>query len=228
MAINWPVSPTIGQLYTSSNGDVWRWNGYAWDISNLQSSGSYKGPWIIFRDPRKPNYYANLALALAGATSGETIYLATDVTETYSSQLIIDFNINLNGNTFTFTVAPGYVDSQYIRIGILNNTKLQNGNIIFSGTSLDKAGIVSYSSSASHDLTGLSVTITSTFGAGIFKGSLNGGSFYNNSTNPDSYGVQFKSTINGEYEQQTINQHVKNVKGVSAGGYGISIISDFA
>ena len=227
MAINWPVSPTIGQLYTSSNGDVWRWNGYAWDISNLQSSGSYKGPWIIFRDPRKPNYYANLPLALAGATSGETIYLATDVTETYSGPLSIEFNINLNGNTFTIVESGGYFGNQYIIIGSVNlNTNIQNGNIIFSGT--NKTGIVSNNSSASHDLTGLSVTITSNLQAGSFNGSLEGGSFYNNSTDPTSIGVQFRSTINGEYEQQTINQHVKNVKGVSAGGYGISITSNFA
>ena len=227
MAINWPVSPTIGQLYTSSNGDVWRWNGYAWDISNLQSSGSYKGPWIIFRDPRKPNYYANLSLALAGATSGETIYLATDVTETYSSQLAIEFNINLNGNTFTFVEGGGYSTNQYILIGSVNlNTKIQNGNIIFSGT--NKNGIVSNNYSASHDLTGLSVTITSNLQAGVFLGSLEGGSFYNNSTNPSAVGVRFASTINGEYDQQTINNHVKNVKGVSAGGYGIHIAANLA
>lgn len=227
MAINWPDSPTLGQLYTSSNGDIWRWNGDAWDISILQS-GSYKGPWIIFRDPSNPNYYANLALALAGATSGETIYLATDVTETFSSQLNIEFNINLNGNTFTFVEAPGYFGNQYIQIGLVNaNTNIQNGNIIFSGTSLNKGGILSNNSSAFHDLTGLTVTITSYF-AGLFKGSLEGGSFYNNSTNPTSIGVQFRSTINGQYFNQSINHHVKNVKGVSAGGYGISIISDIA
>jgi hypothetical protein len=29
--IIWPDSPTIGQIYTSDNGDSWIWNGYGWD-----------------------------------------------------------------------------------------------------------------------------------------------------------------------------------------------------
>ena len=29
--LNWPLNPTIGQEYTSPNGDTWIWNGYAWD-----------------------------------------------------------------------------------------------------------------------------------------------------------------------------------------------------
>lgn len=29
--IQWPDFPYLGQIYTSDNGDQWRWNGYAWD-----------------------------------------------------------------------------------------------------------------------------------------------------------------------------------------------------
>jgi len=31
MAINWPIGPSLGQIYTSPLGDKWEWNGYAWD-----------------------------------------------------------------------------------------------------------------------------------------------------------------------------------------------------
>jgi hypothetical protein len=231
MAINWPsyaIGTNIGKLYTSSNGDVWRWNGNAWDISNLQSSGSYKGPWIIFRDPRNPNYYSNLTLALAGATSGETIYLATDVSEIFGSQLTVTSNINLNGNTFKFIGVPEYPSSSYIIIGdSINNTNIQNGNIIFVGSAQNVSGITSLNDYNSHDLTGLTVTISS-FTGGLFRGSLNGGTFYNNSTAPTSCGVQFRTNINNLYYNQTISTHIKNVKGVSSGGFGISIIPDIA
>ena len=43
MAINWPISPTAGQIYTSPSGSSWVWNGYAWDtvkpIGNTGSTG---------------------------------------------------------------------------------------------------------------------------------------------------------------------------------------------
>lgn len=29
--INWPVPTTVGEIYTSPNGDKWEWNGYGWD-----------------------------------------------------------------------------------------------------------------------------------------------------------------------------------------------------
>jgi hypothetical protein len=39
--IIWPDSPFLGQLYTSDNGDTWRWNGYGWDfVGGPFSSGS--------------------------------------------------------------------------------------------------------------------------------------------------------------------------------------------
>ena len=29
--INWPIPTTVGEIYTSPNGDKWEWNGYGWD-----------------------------------------------------------------------------------------------------------------------------------------------------------------------------------------------------
>ena len=29
--INWPGPTTVGEIYTSPNGDKWEWNGYGWD-----------------------------------------------------------------------------------------------------------------------------------------------------------------------------------------------------
>jgi hypothetical protein len=37
--IIWPDSPFTGQLYTSDLGDVWRWNGYAWDFIGGEGGG---------------------------------------------------------------------------------------------------------------------------------------------------------------------------------------------
>lgn len=33
MAINFPLSPTLNQLYTY-NGKTWKWNGYAWSYQD--------------------------------------------------------------------------------------------------------------------------------------------------------------------------------------------------
>lgn len=32
MEINWPIPGSIGEQYTSPNGDIWEWNGYAWEF----------------------------------------------------------------------------------------------------------------------------------------------------------------------------------------------------
>lgn len=39
--INWPVNPNLNDQYTSPNGDVWIWNGYAWDNSGISGLNIY-------------------------------------------------------------------------------------------------------------------------------------------------------------------------------------------
>ena len=229
MAINWPSysqGTNIGQLYTSSNGDVWRWNGYGWNVSNLQSSGSYGGPWIIFDNAQSPNYYSTLVLALAAAVSGDTIYLATDATETLATSTLLKdgVNINLNGCVYNITAISPWSGSRYILQSNNITYKFQNGKVIIDTDGLNSYGFYSIGLQSYVDLTGLEVTVNGS-GGGYFFGSLTGGSFYNSNTSADSYGVILVSDASTDQANPRI---FRNIKGESVGGRGIFVVANFS
>ena len=37
--INWPSGPVPGQTYQSPDGEIWTWNGYAWDAAGSDQPG---------------------------------------------------------------------------------------------------------------------------------------------------------------------------------------------
>jgi hypothetical protein len=226
MAINWPnlsQGTNIGQLYTSSNGDVWRWNGYGWDVSNLQSSGSYGGPWIIFDSVENPNYYSTLNLALSAAVAGDTIYLATEVTETIDSTIVLKdgVNINLNGCTYYFYYSNSWIGDLIGFISSINiKCNIQNGTIRFlNEPATGFFGIIIYEVNSEFDMSGLNMFINSS-ACGFFYGSLTGGYFCNLSTNSGSVGVYLISSAGNSIDNPKI---FRNIKGESVGGVGIYI-----
>jgi len=42
--IDWPSNPVLDQIYTSPNGDQWKWNGYAWDYVGPDYAVGPTGP----------------------------------------------------------------------------------------------------------------------------------------------------------------------------------------
>jgi len=46
MAISFPTSPSIGQIYTLATGEAWEWNGSAWQTlgSNILGPQGATGP----------------------------------------------------------------------------------------------------------------------------------------------------------------------------------------
>ena len=220
MAIDWPnlsQGTNIGYLYTSTNGDVWRWNGYAWDLSSLQYSGSYGGTWVIFDTSYQPNYYSNINLALAAAVPGDTIYLTTDTSETILDSITLKdkVNINLNGNTYNCLIDFTFPPTHYCFIGDNISCNIQNGIIWING----QYGISITNINSNLNLTGLSVKLNG-IRCGVFDGSLDGGSFFNTSTDINSAAVELRS---GYSSGQTTPRIFRNIKGESSGGYGILI-----
>ena len=51
MPLDFPSSPTLNQIYTSS-GTSWKWNGYAWDAFNPYEGlkFEFKGTMAVFFD----------------------------------------------------------------------------------------------------------------------------------------------------------------------------------
>lgn len=221
MSISWPSlaqGTNIGYLHTSLNGDKWRWNGYSWDLSSLQSSGNYGGSWIIFDSSYSPNYFSTLELALASAVSGDTIYLASSKTESRTSQITLKNNvtINLNGNPYTFVCQPPYFnDAAFIAASI--NCTITNGTIDITNIQNANSFIGFYASgfTGNTDLSELKISANCN-ATGRFEGSLTGGHFYNDYLN----GTAVVLYAGG---QPTFPMIFKKIKGESIQGIGIHI-----
>lgn len=222
MPINWPSSPSTGDLYTSPNNDVWRWNGYAWDVKNLQSSGNYGAPWVIFDSSYSPNYYATFSAALTAAVVGDTIYLVDDVNESYSQDVILKdkVNVNLNGNVFNFTLSS-WIGNCGLSTGYTSpkEVRFQNGTVNFINGTNTFYGFLSANLADKFDLSGLTVILTGRSG-GSFVGSLTGGTFINNALTSYSSGVELNSGFTGG---QQIRKIYKDIKGICSGRFGILI-----
>ena len=71
-AIQFPSNPVLDQLYTSDDGDTWKWSGYAWVSQN-----SYNGP------QKYTSTTGITAFAGGGATS------ATQLTTAYNRVTVV-------------------------------------------------------------------------------------------------------------------------------------------
>lgn len=81
-------------------------------------------------------YYDSLNEALAAAAPGETVYLHTNIIEDTEQVVLKDqVNIHFNGFTYTYT-APG-TESAFIDNGLQVRSRLINGIIIRSGSTVE-------------------------------------------------------------------------------------------
>ncbi len=85
-----------------------------WGISN--SSGVY-------------TYYATLTLAMAAATSGQTIEMFADVTETGAVTVTLKDGVNINGNNHTYTHTSADTTNTFATAGTGGTFRIYNLNI---------------------------------------------------------------------------------------------------
>lgn len=91
MALNFPTSPILNQIYTSG-GNSWKWNGYAWDAYNLNDTikrfaintaktFAYCGEALSFYTESDSNWtIVRYALAADGTVTGEATATNVDWT----------------------------------------------------------------------------------------------------------------------------------------------------
>jgi hypothetical protein len=102
MEINWPVPSFVGEQYTSPGGDIWEWNGYAWEtLGSDASDGIYTG---------------------SGNLSSNTIVSMYDVGSPAS-----EFNIKFETAS---TETLMYLDPLIKSVGIGTNSPAANLNIV--------------------------------------------------------------------------------------------------
>jgi phage-related protein len=86
MPLDFPTSPTLNQIYTSS-GYSWQWNGSAWNVYSSGTSG-ISGPYVITFN------------GLTGAVSGVT----TGVANNFGPLQNFSSGISVSGATFSNNV----------------------------------------------------------------------------------------------------------------------------
>lgn len=94
--------------------------------------GASSGVWGISDASGVYTYYSTWALAMASATSGQTVELFADISETTNAYILKDgVNVNGNGHTITFTNSDHAVTDNNVAV----NCKLFNLTIVRSNAS---------------------------------------------------------------------------------------------
>ena len=175
----------------------------------VPASGSSSGIFGIADTSGVYTFYATLTLAMTAATSGQTIEVFADVTESSVTSITLKNGVNINGNghTYNYTAATG---NCFIDGGVAINSTIYNLNIVRTNYT---SGSVYVQTSTSSD--------TDWSGSKIY------------STQGSSYGVQLVGTVrncwvkitgNGTAIYSASNATLINSYGESTGsGYGLDI-----
>ena len=130
-------------------------------------------------------YYATLSLAITAATSGQTVDLLTDITETGSVTLSMKAGVKINGNGYTYTLSVND-DTTAMVNGTSLSIELFNLKVVRTGRAANAGGRVfqKNDTSANAILKCQNVVFENTYGVGV---GLNYGTIYGLTIN--SYGV---------------------------------------
>lgn len=163
-------------------------------------------------------YYATLTLAMAAATSGNTIEMFANVVETGAVTITLKNGVNINGNGYTYT---------------LNNSGLTHAltvaNTVVTSCNINNLNVIRTGSTAS--LFDNSCLILGIYGSGVincsgstFRNSGSGcGIVFNlNSTHEINYAVAYATTTWGSFGIFSSSAKLNNCIGYgTSGGYGI-------
>lgn len=133
---------------------------------------SASGIWGISNSSGVYTYYATLTLAMAAATSGQTIEMFADVTETGNVSISLKDNVNINGNGHTYTVT-NTTASLYIFNNTLGSRVISNLTIFGNGVDASSNGFRTNTGNTTFN--GVLIKMTAgygcmTFGGGIIDG----------------------------------------------------------
>ena len=202
------------------------------NVLSLFSSASATGIWGIANTSGVYTYYATLTLALASATSGQTIEMFADVTESSATSITLKDGVNINGNghTYNYTATTGncFIDNGVavtctIQNLIVNRTNHSSGSVwtITSGsTNIDFLGSKTYMTSASAGdyVATLTGTIQNLWVKGIgtsVRGTF-GGTLYN----------CYAEVTGGGYGITQLFPNATDCVGISVSGRGFYVYED--
>jgi hypothetical protein len=163
-------------------------------------------------------YYATLTLAMAAATSGQTIEMFADVTETGAVTITLKNGVNINGNGHTYTLNnSGLIHALSVATSATVSCNIINLNVIRTGGT----GTISDNTCLSF---GINTAGIINCGGSTFRNSGSGCAivFNSNSTNEINYAVAYATTTWGAFAIFSNQAKLNNCIGYgTSGGYGI-------
>ena len=185
-------------------------------------------------------YYATLTLAMAAATSGQTIEMFANVTETGAVTITLKNGVNINGNGYTYTLNNSGLSHAFSAANsVVTSCNINNLNVVRTGSTgtlfdnsclilgINGSGIINcsgstfrnsgsgvgilFNSSSTHEINYAVAYATTTWGAIVIFSSV--GARLNNSIGygtSGGYGIRCHS-----------GGDIQNCTGVSDSGYGI-------
>lgn len=114
-------------------------------------------------------YYSTLTLAMAAATSGQTIEMFADYTETGNVSISLKDNVNINGNGHTYTVTNATA-SLYIFNNTLGSRVISNLTIFGNGVDASSNGFRTNTGNTTFN--GVLIKMTAGYGCTTFGGGI--------------------------------------------------------
>lgn len=192
------------------------------------NSASY-GVVATYDSSGTPTFYADLSSAITASSSGDTVFLFSDITETGATEIILKngVDINLNGFTYEMSNASTTLDA-FTDNNVAVDGTIYNGVIKRSGASGNNAmGLHILNKSSKVKLEG--VEVQSTFGYCIYnQGTIDGGKTSNTAGNfaIRNDGGRMSNLIHdgyGEYRQSGSNAEGYNIYSKASNYYGMFI-----
>jgi len=181
-------------------------------------------------------FYTTLILAMASATSGQTIEIFSDYTET-SGGVTLKNGVNINGNTHTYTLNKTGTDSAFIDNAVAVDCSIDNIKIVRTGgtasttnnTCLSLSGASNIKTTAIFSSTGGLCVLLNNASCYLSGGKsyvINYSGIYVTLGNLSNHYVELNSNSASHYGIYCISGSLLNCHGVSKGADWSNIISN--
>jgi hypothetical protein len=164
-------------------------------------------------------YYTTLTLAMAAATSGNTITFFTDITETSNVEITLKDGVDINFNGYTYTLNTSGTANCFLANIANGRTRFYNGKIQRLGGTASTANsciiLINNAASAVYNLDFNSVEIYSSFGVGTSQV---------NNTAPKINGIKIRTFSVGCNGGQISNSYIETFGG--GNGCSVSLITN--
>ena len=196
------------------------------DVLNIPTPSGGSGVFGISNSSGVYTYYATFTLAMAAASSGQTIEMFADVTETGAVTITLKNGVNINGNGHTYTLNTATTTNAFIDGGVAVVMNMSNITIVRKGAG---AGAILGLSMANNRIVGFSTFLKvesnssfgiTNYGGAVYSGYING--FTITATGTSSIGIYLiRANIDG-CNSVAVGNGIQVIIGTLTNSYGES------